>query len=138
MRGGNLESEGKKLILNIRGTHGSGKSTVVQDLMKMAETLTPVNPGARGRPEGYRLALPGVRKPVYIVGPYETQCGGADAIQPYATIWPRVEAYAKKGHVIFEGALVSCSVGSIGETMIASKKDCVVGYLDTPLEECSG
>ena len=66
MRGGNLESEGKKLILNIRGTHGSGKSTVVQDLMKMAETLAPVNPNPRGRPEGYRLTLPGVRKLVYV------------------------------------------------------------------------
>jgi hypothetical protein len=122
------------MIINLRGTHGSGKSTVVLELLKKykGERLGEGNK----RPEGYAVQLPGVKKPLYVVGAYETQCGGADTIQPYATIWPRVEAYAKLGHVIFEGALVSCSVGSLGERMIARKKDCVVGYLDTPVEEC--
>lgn len=125
------------MILNLRSTHGGGKSTAVVKLMQehrvVALEMTP-----RGRPTVYKLT--GARldvEPIYVIGPYETQCGGCDAVQPYDRIWPLVEKYAKKGHVVFEGALVSCSIGSIGEAMAKrKKKDCVVAYLDTPLAVC--
>lgn len=120
------------MILNIRGTHGSGKSTIALELLKKSPHKAL---GAGRRPEGYELSVPGIARRLYLVGPYATACGGCDAIQPYDLIWPRVLAYARKGHVLFEGALVSCSVGNIGRAM-ASRKDCVVGFLDTPLEEC--
>ncbi len=122
------------MIINIRGTHGSGKSTLVADILNR-NVYTPLGEGKR--PEGYKVTIAGLRRPLYVVGPYTTACGGCDAIQPYALIWPRVEEYAKKGHVIFEGALVSSSVGNIGRTMAARRqKDCVVCFLDTPVEEC--
>lgn len=122
------------MILNIRGTHGSGKSTMVLKLLKQfPHVATDLNP--RGRPNNYKVKLPGVKKPLFIVGPYETACGGCDAVQPYDLIWPRVEQFALTGHVLFEGALVSSSVGNIGRAM-AERKDCVLGFLDTPLEVC--
>jgi shikimate kinase len=121
------------VIYNIRGTHGAGKSTIIQALMKQYDSVAIGRPGKR--PEGYKISAPEFRKPVYIVGPYATACGGCDAIQPYDLIWPRVLEYSKKGHVVFEGALISTSVGSIGEAM-AKRKDCVVLYLDTPVEVC--
>jgi shikimate kinase len=120
------------LIYNLRGTHGSGKSTIVQQLLNKHPS-TPLGPGKR--PLGYEIRVEGLLRPLYAVGPYATACGGCDAIQPYDTIWPRVLEYAKKGHVIFEGALISVSVGSIGLAM-AARKDCVVLYLDTPIEVC--
>lgn len=123
------------MIYNIRSTHGGGKSTIVRTLLDK-NPYEPINPSPKGRPEGYKVLVPGLKKPVYVVGPYETACGGADAIQPYADIWPRVVEYAKLGHVVFEGALVSCSVGSIGEAMAARKKDCAILFLDTPVEVC--
>jgi thymidylate kinase len=130
------------LIVNLRGTHGSGKSTAVTKLMKAhhTELVVEVTTG-KERPLVYKLVgtkLDGAPLgPTYIIGPYETACGGCDAIQPYANIWPLVEKYAKKGHVVFEGALVSSCVGSLGEAMAARrKKDCVVAYLDTPLQTC--
>lgn len=122
------------MIYNIRGTHGSGKSSLVQYLFKKyPHELLDVSP--RGRPEGYRVHT-GLRKPLYVVGPYATACGGCDAVQPYDLIWPRVERYAKLGHVLFEGALISVSVGSIGLAMAKRKKECVILYLDTPVEVC--
>ena len=123
------------MIYNIRGSHGSGKSTCVVELLAQ-HPHTPMMCSAKGRPEAYKVNL-GLRRPVYVVGQYISACGGADTIQPYAHIWPLVEMYAKQGHVIFEGALVSSCVGSIGEAMAARrKKDCVVAYLDTPLQTC--
>lgn len=121
------------MIFNLRGTHGSGKSSVVQDLLKKYpyEVL-----GTGKRPEGYLIHVEGLLRPLIAVGPYATACGGCDAIQPYDLIWPRVVRYAKKGHVIFEGALVSVSIGSIGEAMAKRRKECVVIYLDTPIDVC--
>lgn len=122
------------MIINIRGSHGSGKSTLIHQLLKKyPHELLEVS--KRGRPEGYRVIVEGVARPLFVVGPYATTCGGCDAIQPYDTIWPRVLRYAKLGHVIFEGALISVSIGSIGEAM-AKRKDCVVAYLDTPAAVC--
>ena len=122
------------MIINIRGTHGSGKSTLVAGLLA-SHPHVPLGEGKR--PEGYKVTAAGLKRPVYVVGPYTTACGGCDAVQPYDLIWPRVEEYAKKGHVLFEGALVSSSVGNIGRAMAARRqKDCVVCFLDTPVEEC--
>lgn len=124
------------MILNIRSTHGGGKSTAVVKLMQ-AHIVQPLWPNPRTtKPEAY--ALTGYKKdalPIFVIGPYEAACGGVDAIQPYNRIWPLVQKYAKRGHVVFEGALVSSCVGSLGAAM-AKRKDCVVAYLDTPLQTC--
>lgn len=125
------------MIINIRGTHGSGKSTAVRDLMQQYITAPIKAAPTDKRPIAYQLTGALDQVPVFIIGPYETACGGCDAIQPYDRIWPLVEKYAKKGHVVFEGALVSSSVGEIGRSMAARrKKDCVVCFLDTPVEVC--
>lgn len=123
------------MIVNIRGTHGSGKSTLAAQLMAKAKSCGELEKNTKGRPFAYELSLEGLRKLLYLIGPYETACGGCDAIQPYDRIWPLVLKYAKKGHVLFEGALVSSSVGEIGRAM-AARKDCVVCLLDTPVEVC--
>lgn len=119
-------------VINIRGTHGSGKSTLIQKLLKQYDGVAI---RMDNKIKGYKISAPEFRKPLYVVGPYETQCGGADAIQPYANIWPLVEEFARRGHVIFEGALISSCVGSIG-VALAKRKDGVACFLDTPLEVC--
>lgn len=126
------------MIFNLRGTHGSGKSTVAKKLMELLP-WEPLNEQGEiifngARPRNYVIQLK-PRKLLYIIGSYTTACGGCDGIQPYDLIWPRVENFAVSGHVFFEGALVSSSVGNIGRAM-AARKDCIVGFMDTPLKEC--
>lgn len=57
-------------------------------------------------------------------------------MKSYYDIWPTVERYAKLGHVLFEGILISGSVGVVGEAMVKVKRQCVIAYLDTPIEVC--
>lgn len=123
------------MIVNIRSTHGGGKSTLVKAILDKYHAAPHLwKETARSRkPLVYSTQEMGT--PLFIIGPYETACGGCDAIQPYDDIWPLVERFGKRGNVLFEGALVSSSVGNIGRAM-AARKDCVVAFLDTPLEEC--
>lgn len=121
------------MIINIRGTHGSGKSTVIRQVMERYR-LQPM--GYDGRKcAGYSgNTLFGA---IAVVGSYETECGGCDAIQPYAKIWPRVTSAHDIGfHVLFEGALVSNSYGNIGRDSEVYGDNFVFAFLDTPLEVC--
>lgn len=128
-------------IVSIRGTHGSGKSTICRKILDRYNGQPVMGVDARGRPaiHGYTAELPS--GDLFIVGRYDIACGGCDAVQPYAEIWPRVEKFAGDGyHVLFEGALVSSSYGTIGAGMQRLQDDAgvqgVFAFLDTPLEEC--
>lgn len=121
------------LVISLRGTHGSGKSTVVRQLLERYDWV-PEGVDGKDRPENYRLET--LYGPLYVVGSYVNTCGGCDAIQPYSLIWPRIEAFEKKGHVLFEGALVSSSYGNIGRESERYGDRMVFAFLDTPLEVC--
>lgn len=121
------------MIVNIRGTHGSGKSTIVKNILERYEA-TPILEEGQKKPLGYFMdSCAGM---LYVVGPYSTACGGCDAIQPYDRIWPLVTKFAERGHVIFEGALVSSSYGNIGRDSVVYGDQFVFAFLDTPLEVC--
>lgn len=125
-------------IVSIRGTHGSGKSSIVTKIMGLYKTSEFVTyaPGKKPLTTGYSVPLPNGEL-LYVVGPYKTACGGCDAVQPYSEIIPRIREAADAGHhVLFEGALVSSSYGTIGHAMNEYAPDAVFAFLDTPLEEC--
>ena len=125
------------MLISLRGTNGSGKSTVIRALF--AESSKPKPKfgilGAR-LPEAYELTLPKIKKPVYVLGPYTTACGGCDRLIPFDIIPPLITKYAEKGHVIFEGVIVASIYGQIGTLLEQFKKDAVFLFLDTTLEEC--
>lgn len=123
------------MILNIRGTNGSGKSTIVRGVFEqfLAKPLYGVL-GPR-RPEAYCLTK-NKFKLLYILGSYLTPAGGADCIQPYDNIIPLIGKYAQRGHVLFEGVLVSKSKGSVGTYLEKYGKQAVLLFLDTTLEQC--
>jgi hypothetical protein len=127
------------MVVNIRGTSGSGKSTVVRALMETA-SFRPVYDGLFGlrRPEAYVGALPGVERGVCILGPYDIPTGGCDNIPTYDQVIELLERYAARGHhVVFEGLLIStCRGGVIGEALERRGRDAAILFLDTPVGTC--
>jgi len=122
------------MIVSLRGTHGSGKSHIVRQILQRY-SAQPESVDKKGRPVNYVMQLANGSS-LYVVGCYVNACGGCDAIQPYSEIWPRIERFAELGHVLFEGALVSSSYGNIGRATERYGSECVFAFLDTPLEVC--
>ena len=124
------------MIINVRGTSGTGKSTVVRNIMKLADGKIRVMKEGRRQPFGYLLTFPGRKRRVALVGHYETPCGGCDTIQSYEDIYNAVRAGDDAGYdVIYEGLLIS------GEharpTQLHNEgRDIRVIALNTPLDLC--
>lgn len=121
------------MIVSLRGTHGSGKSTVANKIISKYGGAGVW--GTSRKAEAYQVDLPD-GWPLFIIGDYSTPCGGCDGIQPYSDIWPLVAKYAELGHVLFEGALVSTTYGSIGVESERYHDNFVFAFMDTPLELC--
>lgn len=124
------------MLISLRGTNGSGKSTVIRNIL--AECAHKPVFGALGLrlPEAYRLDVVKVKKPVYLLGPYVSVCGGCDRLIPFDLIPRLITKYSEKGHVIFEGVIVGSIYGQVGQLMEKFGKDAVMVFLDTSLEEC--
>lgn len=121
------------MIVNVRGTHGSGKSTVVTKFLKKYNHVA-IRPKGSKKPEAYDCDTPFGK--VYVIGSYENECGGCDGIQPYDRIIPLIQKYAELGHVLFEGALISNNYGTICKMSLDYGDDFVFAFLDTPLDVC--
>ena len=124
---------GNSRIISLRGTHGSGKSTIVRSLLD-ANDARPIYGALGQRPEAYEVILAG--KPAFIIGPYNSPCGGCDAVQPYALIPQLIEKYASAGSVIFEGALISSCWGAVGQLLERWGREAIVAFLATSVDEC--
>lgn len=124
------------MLLSIRGTNGAGKSTIIRALLDRYKVRPLYGVLGPARPEAYELKVVGVTKPVYVLGSYHVESGGCDQVQPYDLILDLIEKYAAKGHVLFEGVIVSSSYGRVGTLMEKWGQDAVMGFLTTSLEEC--
>lgn len=127
------------MIINVRGTSGSGKTTAVRNILRGGVKTTVRERNSRAI-LGYILERRFAR-PTFIVGPYEGEgSGGCDALssRDLAKVFSEVQYWHDHGfHVIFEGLLISRSKGRVLELCKA------VGYhnlhilhLQTPLEDC--
>lgn len=123
------------MIIKLHGTSGSGKTTVARQLIERATSKENL-PNIGRRPSGYKLTMPDLKQPLYILGPYETVCGGLDALGEADDHIQLLQTYGPMGHVFYEGLLQSGFYGRIG---VASEKfgdDHVFAFLDTPLDVC--
>lgn len=125
-------------IVNLRGTSGSGKSTVAFTMMKNLPT-EPLN-GSDGKVKGYRVdaSSEGIEAPIYIIGKYTTACGGLDTVNTQLDAAERsVKAWELGGHVLCEGLLCSAA-GPKGALTIGihATGEAVFAILDTPVEVC--
>ena len=138
------------MIINIRGTNGSGKTHLVRDLLgedpffpvDLAQYPSPTkkNPDRVKWVEGW--GHPGG---FLAIGSYERGCGGMDTIPNFAlqqnAIW---RAHTWEGmagdppkHVLCEGVLCSTVFGSWYDFFNQfDRSEVLIAYLDTPLELC--
>jgi len=125
------------MIIKIHGTSGSGKTTAVRELMSRAVVVpTPIYDINGRRPEAYECCLPGVKTPVYVLGPYTAVCGGMDSISDVEEHIRLLHHYADLGHVVYEGLLSSEYYGRLGVASERYGADHVFAFLDTPIEVC--
>lgn len=124
------------MIINVRGTSGSGKTTVVRELMARANLVAKIGDNAK-KPDAYRLAFP--LFDLYVIGSYENVCGGCDAISTQDEICNRVRCYAPMGHVLLEGLLMShvfSRYAALAMELQRQEISSIFGFLDTPLDVC--
>lgn len=122
------------MIINLRGTSGSGKSTIVRKVMERYASKSRVTEEGRRQPIGYICAR-GAR-PLAIIGHYETACGGCDTVPKMEKIYELVrKAHSNGMDVIFEGLLISADVNRTAALHEEGLPLTVIA-LDTPLDVC--
>jgi hypothetical protein len=115
------------MLIKLHGTSGSGKSTVARFLMAQGLTVPET--------KAYRVDMFHLEKPLFILGLYNTQCGGCDTLTALEQI-DLIHKYAPRGHVFYEGLLGSEYYGKLGEASERYGKDHVFAFIDTPIEIC--
>ena len=124
------------MIINVRGTSGSGKTTLVRKVMDLYPGKFKIYTKDRKRPLGYLLTRPGGRS-LFLVGHYETDCGGCDTITSINKVYEVVEEAAAAGHdVLYEGLLISAEYNrtAMMDGLYKDEGHLVIA-LDTTLEE---
>jgi uridine kinase len=131
------------MIINIRGTSGTGKSTLVEKLFKKHGVITKnydyvlgkrdiLKPTTKKKVVGYTLHPKGT---IHVVGRYETKCGGCDTIKTQDQVMSLVREAARiHPFVVFEGLLTCNSYGRWKE--LADEQPFTFLFLDTSIEIC--
>lgn len=124
------------MILDIRGTHGSGKSYVVHQLLKKNE-----HEEIRGRCEhrekdnyvlGYSIPELGAA----IIGRYSNICGGTDGVGSVAEIVRRLRLFSRQYRiVVLEGIMVAHTFKRYSD-LANELDDYKFLFLNTPLAQC--
>lgn len=137
MRTGEVEGRrGRRaVIIQIRGTSGSGKTWVMRQILDGAHWQAEYAPGRR-RPLYYRSVEPGM-DPTVILGSYETACGGCDSIGSARAVY-KLTQQVLRDHpgvtVLQEGLLLSEDVK--WTTELAADFSVLALFLTTPVETC--
>jgi len=125
-------------VYDIRGTHGSGKSHIVHELLRRCGNdpiyATPGNP--RSPIIGH--AIDKIR--TVVIGPYTKVCGGGDAVKNQEEVCSRVSRFVRDNifqRVILEGSLVGHTYSRYAALADEIGRDRYTFlFLTTPLEEC--
>ena len=123
------------MIISLRGTSGSGKSTIVFTMLKQFPHREIKN--GKGKIMGYEIDA-GLDKSIYALGSYHTACGGCDGIGTQQEAADRAIYFHEcGGHVIMEGLLMSAGgpTAAVTATLHETGED-VYAILDTPLSVC--
>lgn len=118
------------MIIQIRGTSGSGKSTVMKRVMERLGPAEAQYIVGRKKPQTYKY-----NGLIYVLGHYESACGGCDTIGSARAVYELIETLRhgpdRARHILCEGLLLSEDV-----KWSSQLPDLRVIYLTTPLETC--
>lgn len=121
----------KNLVFCIRGTNGSGKSYLMNQLINYLGTpLRNFKEGPIGVAE---------YKDAFVVGAYNSACGGLDTVKDFYSIAPLVRRLAQEKHVLIEGLLWSGIFGAsynLTEELRADGNDMIWLMLTTTSAQC--
>jgi len=130
--------------LQIRGTSGTGKTTIVKQLMMDSEAQPDfINEGEfddiKRIPPGKVLAYRGhyAEVPLIFLGSYEAVCGGCDTIPSVHITAKLMSEYLKTEEciVVMEGLMISHMLGTVGAAQAEhGKENGILAFLDTPLD----
>lgn len=129
-------------IINIRGGSGSGKSTLVHRLLKES-TYSPIeltlDNWKKPKIVGYIVKTPGYQKPTFVVGRYETQCGGCDSMSykgSHQDIENLIRESLPHGNVVYEGLTISSTLSRWQRISDENPGQFVWAFMETSEEEC--
>jgi predicted kinase len=132
------------LIVNPRGTSGSGKTELARHIMAgygwpRGQVAAVCRPGRR-RPIAYRLQHPRDGRPLAVLGHYEATSGGCDTVRladgGMDGVFRLAADFASSGHdVLLEGLALSRDVER--SAALAREHELHVLCLTTPPQECA-
>lgn len=120
---------------NLRGTSGSGKSTIVRALMAKYSRKEEQFIAGRKQPISYKLYRD-EGAPLFVVGHYNTPTGGGDSVsQGMVFIYEMVNKELDAGYdVILEGLVISSDVTRAVD--LKNRHELLIVELTTPIEMC--
>jgi predicted kinase len=123
------------MIINVRGTSGSGKSTLVRRVLAHYPHSEKHFREGRKQPFAYTYHRPDGPS-IYVIGHYETACGGGDTIPSIDEVYELIRAGLADGKdVIYEGLVIQSDTRRCIELHQAGHPLCVIS-LNTSLDEC--
>ena len=140
LTGAEVNSSQKRLLVNVRGTNGSGKSTIPVAMKDDPDTYQVIRP-YKGKPKKILTVFPNYGW--VALGAYERQVGGLDGF-PNKAFTEKVLEYALKKfpqyNILMEGILASTTYSTYAELFRNIEKKWniqpVIYYLMPPVEIC--
>lgn len=124
------------MILSLRGPSGSGKTHTIYELLAEYEAEKLWKPhfakGTPTQPRAHRIGN------LYVIGRYSgAPCSGADGLYPLKDIvLPLIRHYAKLGHVLIEGLVLSSAVSLWTDVAEEFPGEVLLAFMDTPVDVC--
>lgn len=122
--------QSKLSVINLRGTSGSGKTTIVRSVLRNGNWEKWVEDS---KVMGYYNKTLNWA----VVGSYENTCGGCDCIKTQDETERRINTLLSCGYnVLFEGLLISTITSRWEKFAKTVDANVLFYYIDTPIEEC--
>lgn len=126
------------MLINVRGTSGSGKTHTVRGLMDVIGQPWADVHNLEGKVIAHVAHFR--MQPVYVIGDYSSNvCGGCDKIRSQNEVCSLVRHFSQFGHVVFEGLILShlyARYVALDDEMTGMGEHYVWAFLDTPIELC--